>query len=257
MVAELPYVKLYAFLVAPFIGSFVGVLIQRLPTGKPVMLDRSRCDTCHHALAAQDMVPIASYMALQGRCRFCNAPIGRFHSVIEITALCVVAAAACLAPDPATLWCSSILGWFLLALGWVDWRHMILPDALTLPLVLLGFATTYWLYPDAILDHAGAAALGYLALRGLSLLYRRLRGRDGLGEGDAKLMAVAGAWVGLLSLPYVMAGGALITLSAALLRAKYTGKALTATTRLPLGTGLCLAIWLVWLGATAAPPLTR
>ena len=240
-------VWLFALIVSPVIGSFLGVLIRRLPAGAPVMLDRSRCETCRRPLGAAELVPIASYLMLRGRCRKCGAQIAPFHIAIELAALAVAAIAAAVLPDPTTLCCGCALGWTLLALAWIDCEAFILPDALTLPLVLAGLAATFWLEPETLTAHAAAAALGYLLFRGVAWAYRRLRGRDGLGEGDAKLMAAAGAWVGVTALSGVLLGGALLTLAVALVDAVRRGEGVRATTRLPFGPGLCAALWIVWL----------
>ena len=93
--------------------------------------------------------------------------------------------------------------------------------------------------------------LAYLSFQGLALAYRRLRGRDGLGGGDAKLIAAAGAWCGLAALPFVVLGSALLGLLAALGLA-LTGRTMTSTTRIPFGPCIALAFWLV--GCTAAWP---
>jgi leader peptidase (prepilin peptidase)/N-methyltransferase len=238
---------LIALVVAPIIGSFLGVVIRRVPAGAPVMLDRSRCEACRQPLGARDLMPIASYLLLRGRCRRCGARIAPFHLAVELATLGVAAVAAATLPDPATLCCGCGLGWTLLALAWIDWEAFILPDALTLPLVLAGLGATYWLEPEMLTDHAAAAALGYLLFRGVAWAYRRFRGRDGLGEGDAKLMAAAGAWVGVTALSSVLLGGALLTLAAALVEAWRRGEGLRATMRLPFGPGLCAALWVVWL----------
>jgi leader peptidase (prepilin peptidase)/N-methyltransferase len=154
--------------------------------------------------------------------------------------------AVCMGVTGPALWAVCAAGWVLLALGWIDWNCMILPDALTLPLIVAGLLATWWLDPFALTDHALAAALGYTALRGLALLYRRLRGRDGLGEGDAKLLAALGAWVGLDNLPSVVLGAALAGLAwAGLLRLR--GTALTGSTALPFGPFLALSGWVVLL----------
>jgi leader peptidase (prepilin peptidase) / N-methyltransferase len=233
--------------VSPIVGSFLGVLIRRLPAGEPVVLDRSRCEACRRPLGAMELVPIASYLMLRGRCRGCGAGIAPFHLAVEIAAVAVAAVAAATLSDPAALCCGCGLGWTLLALAWIDWEAFILPDGLTLPLVLAGLAATVWLEPEALTDHAAAAAVAYLVFRGVAWAYRRFRGREGLGEGDAKLMAAAGAWVGLTALSGVLLGGALLTLAAAVVSAFRRGEALRGTTRLPLGPGLCAALWVVWL----------
>ena len=237
-------------LFAPFVGSFLGVLVRRLPRGLPVALDRSRCEACGQALAARDLVPVLSYALLRGRCRMCRAAIDPAHLAIELAAVLVAVVAALVMADPLRLWLSCVLGWWLLALAWVDWDHMRLPDALTLPLLLAGLGATWLLDPDAAPEHAAAAALGYMAFRGLAAAYRRLRGRSGLGLGDAKLLAAAGAWLGLQALPQVVLGAALLGLGMAAALA-LRGRPVGAATALPFGPALCAATWAVWLGGAA------
>ncbi len=211
------------------------------------MLDRSRCEACRRPLSARDLVPIASYLRLRGRCGGCGERIAPFHLAVELAAVAVAAIAAVTLPDPATLCCGCVLGWTLLALTWIDWEAFILPDALTLPLVLAGLGSTVWLQQGTLTGHAAAAALGYLLFRGIAWAYRRLRGRDGLGQGDAKLMAAAGAWVGVTALSSVLLGGAVLTLAIGVVYTLRRGAGLRATTHLPFGPGLCAALWIVWL----------
>ena len=149
--------------------------------------------------------------------------------------------------DLARLWFDCVLGWTLLALGWIDWEHMILPDALTLPLIPLGLAATAWTgAPETNLDHAAATLVGYVAFRAVSAAYRRLRGRDGLGEGDAKLLAAGGAWLGLSGLAPMILLGATSGLLLAGLQA-LRGRPVSATTALPFGTNLAFGFWLLRL----------
>jgi leader peptidase (prepilin peptidase)/N-methyltransferase len=168
------------------------------------------------------------------------------HLAVELAALGIAVWAAWVVTDVTTVWIGCALGWTLLALGWIDWRHMILPDVLTLPLVLMGLAATWILAPDSLVDHAAAALAGYLVFRALEIGYRRLRGRDGLGQGDAKLLAAAGAWVGVAGLPFVILGGAVAGLCVALVW-RLRGEQVGAATALPFGTCLALALWTVWL----------
>lgn len=250
----------WPLLAAPFVGSFLGVLIRRLPRGEPVVLARSRCERCGHALGPAELVPLVAYAVLRGRCRTCRGRIGAFHPAVELAAAAVALWAALAAPDPATLWADCALGWTLLALAWVDWEHMRLPDALTLPLVPAGLLATLWLdpdgAPDGATDHAAAAALGYAGFRAVERLYRRLRGRDGLGEGDAKLAAVAGAWVGLDGLGPVVLIAASAGLAVGLLRAARRPGTPEGALGAPIPFGPCLAaaIWVVRLhGVTSLP----
>ena len=231
---------------SPFVGSFLGVLIRRLPLQRPVALSRSECETCRRPLAALDLVPMLSYLILRGRCRTCHAPIRRFHLYIEMSAMLVASWAVLVEGDPARLWIDCILGWTLLTLAWIDWDHMLLPDVLTLPLVVLGLLVTALLEPEQLADHAFAATLGYVAIRALGFGYRRLRGREGIGLGDAKLLAAGGAWVGLQALPWALLGGALFGI-AVLVPRELRSRTLRVTSAVPFGPGFCLALWLVWL----------
>jgi len=233
-------------LLSPIVGSFLGVLVRRLPRGLPVVLDRSRCEACGRTLTPRDLVPVLSYLVLQGRCRRCRAPIPRGHLGVELAATGIAAWAALAEASPARLWLTCVLGWALVALAWIDWEHFRLPDALTLPLLLAGLGAAWLLDPYSAPEHAAAAALGYLALRGLALAYRALRGREGLGAGDAKLLAAAGAWVGLEALPVVVLVAALLGIGLALV-ARLRGQAVTRETAIPFGPGLCAALWLAWL----------
>lgn len=234
-------------LAAPFAGSLLGVFVRRLPAGRPVVLARSACEHCGHVLGVRELVPLASYAAQRGRCRACGAPIAPFHPLIELAALGVAAWAASVdGADPPRLWAGCLLGWMLLALGLIDWRHLLLPDVLTLPLLLAGLAVTAWLSPGDAPAHALAAALGYLGLSCVAAAYRRLRGREGLGGGDAKLLAAAGAWLGPAGLPPVLVLGALAGVAVALLAALRGGR-LHGGMAVPFGSCLGLAIWTVWL----------
>jgi leader peptidase (prepilin peptidase) / N-methyltransferase len=115
------------------------------------------------------MVPLVSYLWLGGRCRCAAREIGRFHLAINLAALAVPASAVLAGQSHAALWFGCLLGWGLLALGWIDATTLRLPDALTLPLIPLGLLATWWLAPDALIAHAAGAALGCLALAALGL----------------------------------------------------------------------------------------
>jgi len=236
---------LLPLLLSPFIGSFLGVVIRRLPLGRPIALARSACEGCGRVLPPRDLIPLLSFFLLRGRCRFCRAGIARFHVGIELAAIAVAAWAMLADAGTGSLWANCVLGWALLTLAWIDWDHRRLPDALTLPLVVLGLLATWWLDPDSATDHAVATALGYLAFRGMALAYRMLRGREGLGHGDAKLLAASGAWVGLAGLPTVVLGAALIALAATLVQR--LARRTAADTPIPFGPYLALATWLVRL----------
>ncbi|HUS53084.1 MAG TPA: A24 family peptidase [Thermohalobaculum sp.] len=231
--------------VSPFVGSFVGLLIERLPVGENVVLGRSRCASCAATLGPLDLVPLLSWIASGGRCRHCHTSLGWFHPGIELAAISVALWSVLIAPGWLA-WATAGLGWTLLALAVIDYRHMILPDVLNLLLIPAGLAVAT-LTPAAALQHhiagvmAGAASLGAVAW-----IYQRLTGRDGLGLGDVKLFAAAGAWVGWQGLPSVLLIGATVGLAAACVLARTKG---APGPREPVAFGpyLALGYWITWL----------
>jgi leader peptidase (prepilin peptidase)/N-methyltransferase len=141
---------------------------------------------------------------------------------------------------------SAVLAWQLLMLAVVDGEKFWLPDVLTWPLVVTGLLAAWWLEPDSLLARAIGAAAGFVLLWGLGWLYRRLRGREGLGGGDPFLMAGAGAWVGWPGLASVMLWAGVAGLSLVIAR-RVTGKAVSGQDALPFGVFLAIGIWLTWL----------
>ncbi len=241
----LPSSWLWPVLAAPFVGSFLGVLVMRLPAGRSPIWGRSFCDRCSHVLGAADLVPIASWLCSRGRCRHCGEAIAPIYPAIELGALTVAIWAALLAEGPI-LWASCILGWSLLTLAVIDWHDEVLPDALTLPLLVFGLVAAYFIDPSLVLPHMIGAVAGFASFACIRWLYRVLRGREGLGQGDLKLLAAAGAWVSWDGLPSVVLIGALAGLLVAL-AGNIAGRRLTLDQRLAFGPYLCLGTWLVWL----------
>lgn len=227
-------------------GSFLATLILRWPQGRSVVRGRSSCDGCGRALGAYDLVPVLSALASGGKCRTCGAPIDRLHGRVETGCALIGACALGASPDVAGMgW--ALLGWLLLTVAILDWRHFWLPDALTMLLAFLGLTAGQWVTPVSPADRFIGAATGYGALLLLSVTYRRVRGRRGLGLGDAKLLGALGAWFGWQSLPFILFLSAL----AGLLFALLTGRATSPTARLPLGTFLALAAVPGWFTAGA------
>ena len=246
---------IWPIVAAPFVGSFLGVLILRLPAGANVLIGRSRCPACRHALGPRDLVPLVSWLAQRGRCRHCGGVLSRLYPAIEFGALAVALWAAS-AVSGWLLWASCLLGWTLLALAVIDIRALLLPDALTLPLIAAGLAAAYAIDPAELLDHAAGAAAGYAGFVLIELAYARLRGRAGLGRGDAKLLGAAGAWVSWSGLPFVVLLAALAALAATavarLARRPGAGAGAFAVNPVAFGPWLALGTWLVWLyGAPA------
>ncbi|MCB8883207.1 prepilin peptidase [Acidisoma cellulosilytica] len=238
-------VWLFLLILAPVIGSFLGVIVRRLGTGQSIIWARSNCENCGVAIAFYDLVPLVSFLQLKGRCRHCRSRISFFHPAIEISAI-LVAVWAMTVDSGNGLIASCLLGWMLLGLALCDIARYRLPDGLTLPLLLAGLGATAMLMPEAVADHALAAALAYGLFRTIGWLYQRLRGLAGLGQGDAKLLAASGAWLGLFALPNLILIAAASALIFALLL-KVQGRVIDRQTRLPFGPFIALATWLLWL----------
>lgn len=231
------------------IGSFLATIVSRWPRGRSVVTGRSRCDSCGRALNAFELFPLFGWLFARGKCRTCGVRIDWVHPMIELG--CTVIGGFCgWAFDPLSALLFSVGGWLLLVLAVLDARHMWLPDALTLPLAALGLTLGDWMLPAPFWDRVIGAAAGATLFALLSFGYRRLRGREGLGLGDAKLLGAIGAWMGWQGLPFVL----LIASVAALiwvLVLRGAGKAVDAETRIPLGTFLCLAVVPTWILLTA------
>jgi leader peptidase (prepilin peptidase)/N-methyltransferase len=138
------------------------------------------------------------------------------------------------------------LGWALLTVAWIDVEHLLLPDALTLPLIIAGLVIGFFCGPEAFQARLWGALSGYVTFRGLAWTYHQLRDHDGLGGGDAKLAAAAGAWVGWQMLPSVVLLAALSGLAWVCCLA-LCGRRVGRLTILPFGPFLALATWIVWL----------
>jgi leader peptidase (prepilin peptidase)/N-methyltransferase len=161
-------------------------------------------------------------------------------------ALAVFGWAAAATPLGLVLALSFILGWTLLTLAIVDARALRLPDPLTLPLLACGLAAALALPGAPFLDHLVGAVAGYGVLAVVGWVYWRLRGHEGLGLGDAKLLAAAGAWLGWRPLPSVLIIACLLALAWIAIRAAARGRG-SLRRQVAFGAPLCLAIWIVWL----------
>lgn len=142
----------------------------------------------------------------------------------------------------------AIMGWLLLLLAALDLRHLWLPDWLTVPLGLSGLAANLAGIGPGIGAALIGAAAGFLSLALVAAAYRRVRGRDGLGGGDPKLLAAIGAWTGWEALPIIVVLAAALGLAAGVLWA-VAGRGRLAALRLPLGVFLAVAAWPVWIMA--------
>lgn len=201
-------------------GSFLNVVIHRLPLGQSVASPPSHCPACGAPIRARDNIPLFSFLLLRGKSRCCGQRISPRYPLVELSggllALALVELVVLqLPPDTAILSAVGIfaaylaLGLALIALAFIDLEYMILPDSLTLGTALLGLLTAGFRglgYTDSFLG----AALGFvLVYVPFDLGYRLLRGQPGMGLGDAKLTLLAGAWFGWKGPVFALFAGAI------------------------------------------------
>jgi len=238
-------ISVFLLLSAPFVGSFLDLMIDRWPRGEPFVRGRSYCTCCGQTLEWRDLIPVASWIASRGRCRHCGAPIPIRHPVVETSALAIAIWSEAVLQGPLS-WIGTLFGWALLAIALADIRWFWLPDRLTLPLCAGGIATVSAVEPSILIHHLVGVAAGFAVLAAAAWLYRRLRNREGLGRGDPKLLGAIGAWVGWQGLGSVLLYAALSGLLLVLIQ-RATGRTVQRTAPLPFGSYLCLGAWLVWL----------
>lgn len=228
------------------IGSSIDAAADRFAREEPWVMPRSRCRSCSRRLAWFELVPLLSWAAARGRCRTCGAPIGWSSPATEIAGAAAAGAAVFFAPDGLVLF-TCAFGWLLLALAAIDFRTLLLPDGLNAAVLALGAAMVALTRPDDWAAHAGGAALGFGLLWSVETLYRRLRGRDGLGRGDAKLLGAIGAWVGIAGIPPVLLIASLSGIAAALVLSIGKPAPLSGQTAIAFGPWIALGGFAVWL----------
>jgi leader peptidase (prepilin peptidase)/N-methyltransferase len=224
------------------VGSFANVCIHRLPRRLSVVTPRSRCPSCERPIAARDNIPILSWLLLRGRCRSCRAPISVRYPLVEASNGALYTLLAVLHGPTLRSAFLMVFATALLVLALIDLEHKILPNVVTLPGVALGLLASALLGDPpgrALAESAGAAAAGYLGFLVVAESYRRLRGVEGLGQGDWKMAAMLGAFLGwqrlLLTVFLAALAGAVVGLSLMALRRGH------GRTELPLGTFLGFA----------------
>ncbi|OOE66877.1 prepilin peptidase [Salinivibrio sp. IB868] len=230
MVFSSPFFIVFAGLAGLIIGSFLNVVIARLPimmerrwrqeclatfpdahidapdnTQFDLCLPASHCPECRHPIAWYDNIPVISWLVLKGHCRQCHTTISPRYPLVEITSAIVCMLPAWLIPSP--LWAIAVMGasLTLLALTLIDWETLLLPDQLTLSLLWGGIALALTdVSPVSLTDSVMGAMAGYLSLWSLFWLFKLITGKEGMGYGDFKLFAALGAWVGWQVLPLLI-----------------------------------------------------
>lgn len=233
------------------IGSFLATVLIRWPKGESASAGRSRCDACGTVLGALDLIPILSWAIRRGRCRTCGAAIDARHLAVELAACMIGVVAALAHPLPLAL-VTAGLGWWLLLTAALDLEEQWLPDLLTLPLIPLGLGAAWAGFGPPLDERLWGAGIGWASLEAIRWGYLLARSREGMGGGDPKLFAAAGAWVGVWNLPVILLTAGLLGI-AAVLTMILRGQRVAAGTRLPLGTLLALALWPAWLLVAIQP----
>ncbi|MDD4912711.1 MAG: A24 family peptidase [Sideroxydans sp.] len=234
-----PLFALFAGVIGLLVGSFLNVVIHRLPkmmeqewhtqcaelrgeTPKStpdynLVVPRSACPQCGHAIGATENIPLISYAILRGKCKGCGTHISLRYPLVEAFSGLLSAFAAWHFGFGVAGFASILFIWALLALTFIDFDTQLLPDSITLPLLWLGLLfnlnNAFTSLPNAVMG----AVVGYLMLWSVYWLFKLVTGKEGMGYGDFKLLAAIGAWFGWTMLPLVIllssAVGALVGIS--------------------------------------------
>jgi leader peptidase (prepilin peptidase)/N-methyltransferase len=260
---------LLVVLIGLVVGSFLNVVILRMPKmleqqwhrdcmelqGESVTVDEkpfnlnhppSHCPGCGHRIKPWENIPILSWILLNGRCSNCAKPISPRYPIVEaLTAVVSIIVALHFGITWEAL-AALLLSWSLIALSLIDFDVQLLPDSITLPFLWLGMLLSlFGLFTDAHSAIIGAI-LGYLSLWSVYQVFKRLTGKEGMGYGDFKLLAMLGAWLGWQYLPQIIMlsalVGAIVGLSLILLRGH------DKNIPIPFGPYLAAAGWisLIW-----------
>ena len=240
--------ELFILMAGLLIGSGIDAAAARYGKGVSWLTPRSRCAGCGKMLAWSELVPLVSWLMLRGRCRACGAPIGYSAPLTEIAGALVALAAILLAPgDAGLLLLTACFGWLLLALAAIDLRTFLLPDPLNASVLLLG-AVMVALYQSAAWPlHVAGALAGYGILWLMEVLYRRVRGIDGLGRGDAKLLGAIGMWVGIGGLAPVLLIASMSAILAILVQSAIKKVSVSGKSLIAFGPWIAFGGYCVWL----------
>jgi leader peptidase (prepilin peptidase)/N-methyltransferase len=215
-----PLATVVAALFGAIWGSFMNVCIARVPRGLSVVRPGSRCMSCGAAIGAADNLPIVSYFLRRGRCRACGAPFSARYPLVEALAALLAAALwwRFVTADPGGVTAVRLarfalyfaFGGVLMVLSFIDLDTQLLPDVITLPAIPVLYLAAFGAHDVSWLDRLIGAAAGYLLLRLIADFYYHVLKREGMGLGDAKLLALIGAVLGWKSLPLVVFASALV-----------------------------------------------
>jgi leader peptidase (prepilin peptidase)/N-methyltransferase len=260
---------LFVFIFGLLIGSFLNVVVYRLPkmmerdwkqqarealelpeehAGETfnLVLPNSRCPHCAHEIKPWENIPVISYLFLRGKCSSCKAPISMRYPLVELTCGLLSAYVAWhfgFTPQTAAF---LLLTWGLLAMSLIDVDHQLLPDSLVLPLLWLGLIVNYLGLFTSLENALWGAIAGYLSLWSVYWLFKLVTGKEGMGYGDFKLLAMLGAWGGWQVLPLTILFSSLVGAVLGVIMLKLRNQ--DTSTPIPFGPYLAIAgfIALLW-----------
>jgi leader peptidase (prepilin peptidase)/N-methyltransferase len=226
------------FLVGACIGSFLNVVIHRLPRGESVVSPRSRCPGCGREIRASENIPIASFLILRGRCAGCGEAISWRYPGVELLTAAGFAAIFLLDGPGFQLLRDLLFFSLLVPIAFIDIDHRIIPDELSLGGLAAGLLLSFFPGGDWKGSFTGAL-LGGGILYATAFLYEKIRGIEGMGGGDIKLLAMIGAFVGWRGTVATLFFGALLGATGGILAMRKGGEGLK--TAIPFGPYLCAA----------------
>ncbi len=237
--------SIFTFLFGAVVGSFLNVVIFRLPDKKEsIVFPASHCPHCTTPLHWYENIPILSFLVLKGKCRTCKDKISIQYPLVELSmGLLSLALFQHFGPSPNFLY-YFIFAAALLSIIFIDIRHQIIPDVISLPGIVVGFAGSFFVSAVSWQQSALGVLVGGGILYAIALAYYVLTKRDGMGGGDIKLLAMIGAFLGWQSLLYVVFASSLlgsIVGLGAMLKQQKGGR-----TRIPFGPFLSVAA-LSWI----------
>ena len=200
----------FAFIFGMVVGSFLNVCICRIPKDESIVSPPSHCPVCSYQIRWYDNIPVVSYILLRGKCRGCGAHISLQYPLVELlngtlTLLLFLRFGPTLAFAALFLLCSS-----LVVVTFIDIEHQIIPDEISLSGIVIGFVLSFFLKGHSWLNSLLGILLGGGTLLLVAYAYQRLTGKDGMGGGDIKLLAMMGAYLGWKSVPFIIFASSLV-----------------------------------------------
>ena len=189
-------------------GSFANVCIHRLPQNKGVVSGRSHCPKCKKEIVWQDNIPIISYLILNAKCRNCKSRISLQYPMVEMINILLFLIIYFLFGISLTTILLMILSLSFLIIFFIDLKHFIIPNSLTFSMMILGFIKSFdpnlnSIFPNYVNSLIGGL-FGYGVIFSIIFFYKQIRKKEGMGLGDAKLLAVIGFWFGWIAIPFVL-----------------------------------------------------